>query len=166
MGSLQIAKRPSIILLAPPLPLGGLSWDQRLSLESVTEISMVWRLGECLKQGPAVTRFAPMGRRRLAVTGGVRSGWHNGYQGNLQGGMPFTASFISCWEQSLAEAWDKYVGSSVTWVGCRWSRHWSSRRWGWVGMYREHENSSLEWPDHTPLQSSSSELAEKLSPGL
>ena len=42
----------------------------------------------------------------------------------------------------------------------------SRRRWGWVGMYREHENSSLEWPDHTPLQSSSSELAEKLSPGL
>ena len=127
MGSLQIAKRPSIILLLPPLPLGGLPWDQRLSLESVTETSGVWRLGECLKQGPAVTRFAPMGRRRLAVTGGVRSGWHNGYQGNLQGVMPFTAPFINCWEQSLAGAWDKYVGSSVIWVGYRWSRHWLGR---------------------------------------
>lgn len=166
MGSLQIARKPSIMFLPPPWPLGGLPWDQRLSPESVTEMSMVWRLGECLKQGPVMTPFALMGRGRLAVTGGVRSAWHHGYQGNLQGSMPFTAPFISDWEQSLPGAWDKYVGSSVMWVGCRWSRPWSSRRWGGGGvMYREHEKSPLEWRDHTPLQSSSSVLAEKLSPG-
>ena len=34
------------------------------------------------------------------------------------------------------------------------------------GMYREQENSHLERPDHTPLQSSSSELAERLFPRL
>ena len=31
------------------------------------------------------------------------------------------------WEQSLAEIRGKNIGRSVLWVGCRWSRYWSSR---------------------------------------
>ena len=27
----------------------------------------------------------------------------------------------------ISWAWGKFVGRSVLWIGCRWSRHWSSR---------------------------------------
>ena len=43
----------------------------------------------------------------------------------------------------ISWGWGKYVGKSVRWLECKWSRHWAGQE-----MYREQENGHLGWPDH------------------
>ena len=95
--------------------------------------------------------YSSWGHKEMDTNEWLRlTNWLIGYQSDQQRVMLFIAPLISIVESSdlklewsLARAWGKYLGRSVMWVGHRWIRHWSKE------MYREQENSHLEWPDPT-----------------